>query len=66
MLVIRVVDRNRICQHAANLDHLVLDSGSESLLPVGMIPVERLVAEATEIRITGGTGHVRHVSGHRE
>lgn len=44
MLVIRVKDRNRISQHAANFDYLVLDSGSESLLLVGMIPVERLIA----------------------
>jgi hypothetical protein len=44
MLVIGVMDRNRISQHAANFDHLILDSGSESRLLVGVIPVERLVA----------------------
>lgn len=44
MLVIRVMDRNRISRHAANFDYLVLDSGSESRLLVGVIPVERSVA----------------------
>jgi hypothetical protein len=44
MLVIRVMDRNRISQRAANFDYLVLDSGSESVLLMGMVPVEQLIA----------------------
>ncbi len=57
MLVIRVVNRNRIGQHTANSDHLVFDPSSEILFLVIMARVERPAAEATGIHITGTIGH---------